>query len=200
MAKELRHYRVLSEQLEKFTDESTREKILSGMNHIKESSSPEAKAQWAYEVIKRMDEILDSDTCIKVRENCTCLKSNENSIYAKTFRKLRKQYMGEDNYIDEVVKYLNGTKPLRRCGKVSREGDRIISVIAEGRCDCPTIREGLKQPISITWCHCCKGSLLSVYKYVFPDKTCKMEIIESVAAGGSTCTMITKYEQLKDNF
>ena len=89
------------------------------MNHIKESSSPEAKAQWAYEVIKRMDEILDSDTCIKVRENCTCLKSNENSIYAKTFRKIRKQYMDEDSYMDEVVKYLNGTKPLRRCGNVT---------------------------------------------------------------------------------
>jgi len=194
MAKELRHYRVLREQLEKFTDESTREKILNGMGYVKESSSPEVKAQWAYEVVKRMDAILDSDTCIKVRENCTCLKSNENSIYAKTFRKISKQYMDEDSYIDEVVKYLNDTKPLCRCGNVTRKGDRIFSVIAEGRCGCPTIREGLKQPISVTWCHCCKGSLLSVYKYVFPDKTCRMEIIDSVAAGGNSCTMVTMYE------
>lgn len=194
MARELRHYRVLREQLEQFTDAGTRDKILSGMDYIRESSSPEAKAQWAYEVVKRMDEMLDSDTCIKVRENCTCLKSNGNSIYAKTFRKLRKQYADEGRYIDEVVKYLNGTSPLRRCGKVSREGSRIISVIAEGKCGCPTIREGLKQPISISWCHCCKGSLLSVYRYVFPDKTCRMEIIDSVAAGGNICTMVAMYE------
>ena len=194
MAKELRHYRVLSEQLAEFTDEITRDKILSGMDYVKESSSPEVKAQWAYEVVKRMDEVLDSETCIEVRENCTCLKSNENSIYAKTFRKLRKQCTDEDSYIDEVVKYLNDTRPLRRCGEVSRKGDRIFSVIARGRCACPTIREGLKQPISVTWCHCCKGSLLSVYKYVFPDKTCKMEIISSVASGGDTCTMVTMYE------
>jgi DNA integrity scanning protein DisA with diadenylate cyclase activity len=194
MAKELRHYRVLREQLEKFTDDITREKILNGMDYVKESSSPETKAQWAYEAVRRMDETLDSDTCIKIRENCTCLKSNENSIYAKTFRKLRKQYKDEDNYIDEVIKYLNDTKPLRRCGKVSRKGNRIFSVIGEGKCSCPTIREGLKRPISVTWCHCCKGSLLSVYRYVFPDKTCKMEIIESVAAGGKTCKMVTMYD------
>lgn len=194
MAKELRHYRVLSEQLGKLTDENIREKILGGMDYVKESSSSEVKAQWAHEVIKRMDEVLDSETCIKVRENCTCLKSNENSIYAVTLRKLRKQCTDGDSYIDEVVKYLNDTKPLRRCGEVSRKGDRIFSVIARGSCACPTIREGLKQPISVTWCHCCKGSLLSVYRYVFPEKTCKMEIISSVASGGDTCTMVTMYE------
>lgn len=193
MAKEFRHYSVLSKQLAEFTDENTKNKILSNLDYVKESSNSEIKAKWASEVVKRMDELLDINTCISIRENCACLKSNENSIYAKEFRKLRKQYKDDDEYIAEAIKYLNETKPLRRCGAVSRQGDRIYSIIAEGRCDCPTIRTGLKEPISITWCHCCKGSLLSVYKYLFPEKSCKMEIIESVSTGGNTCTMITTY-------
>ena len=193
MAKEFRHFRVLSEQLEKFADAGAKERILSGMDYIKESSTSEAKAQWAYEVVRRMDETLDRDTCIKVRENCACVMSNEDSIYAQEFKRFRKQYRDDSEYMDEVIKYLNGTKPFRRCGMVTRSGDRIFSKIGKEKCGCPAIR-GLKQPISETWCHCCKGSLLSVYRYVFPDKNCRMEIKESVASGGKTYTLVTVYE------
>jgi hypothetical protein len=98
--------------------------------------------------------MLEPETCVKIREGCACVLSNEKSIYARTFRKLRKLYPNDDQYLDEVVKYLNATAPLRRCGEVTREGDRIYSVIGRGQCACPVLHEGLADPISITWCHC----------------------------------------------
>jgi hypothetical protein len=191
--KDYRHYRVLAEQLNKYVDTETQEAILAGMDTVNSSSKPEVKVDWAREMMGRMDRMLDPETCVKIREGCACVLSNEKSIYARTFRKLRKLHPDDDHYIDEVVRYLNATTPLRRCGDVTREGDRIYSVIARGQCTCPVLHAGLRDPISLTWCHCSKGSLLSVYRHVFPDKICDMEILRTVATGAKDCCFVTRY-------
>ncbi|MBN2394266.1 MAG: hypothetical protein JXR84_26270 [Anaerolineae bacterium] len=193
MAKSYRHYRALAEQLGKYVDQDMQDAILDGMDKINNSSKPEDKVAWARELMQRMDSRLDAETCIKVREGCACVVSNEKSIYARNFRRLRKLHPDDDTYIDEVITYLNATAPLRRCGEVTRDGDRIYSVIARGQCSCPVLHKGLHDPISITWCHCSKGSLLSVYRQVFPDKLCKMEIVRTIATGADECCFVTAY-------
>ena len=193
MTKDFRHYRVLAAQLGKYVDASTQEVLLDGMDYVTGSSKPEVKVDWAREMMQRMDAMLEPETCVKIREGCACVLSNDKSIYARTFRKLRKLYPDDDQYLDEVVKYLNATTPLRRCGEVAREGDRIYSVIGRGQCACPVLPYGLHDPISVTWCHCSKGSLLSVYRHVFPDKHCEMEIVRTVATGAEDCCFVTTY-------
>ena len=193
MAKSYRHYRALAEQLSKYVDKDTQDAILDGMDRINNHSKPEDKVGWARELMQRMDSRLDPEICIKVREGCACVVSNEKSIYARTFRRLRKLYSDDDEYIDEVIKYLNATSPLRRCGEVTRDGDKIYSVVERGQCGCPVLRKGLRAPLSITWCHCSKGSLLSVYRYVFPDKLCEMEIVRTIATGADECCFMTTY-------
>jgi len=194
MTKDYRHYRVLAEQLSKCVDKDTQEAILAGMDKVSNSSKPEDKVHWARELMQRMDRLLDIETCIKVREGCACVVSNEKSIYARNFRRLRKLYPDDDDtYLDEVVKYLNSTAPLRRCGEVTRDGDRIYSVIAHETCGCPVLHEGLREPISATWCHCSKGSLLSVYRQVFPDRVCQMDIVRTIATGADDCCFVTTY-------
>ena len=193
MSKDFRHYRVLAAQLSKYVEADTQAAVLAGMDRIRNSSQPEDKVRWAGVLMERMDSLLDSETCIKVREGCACVLSNENSIYARNFRRLRKLYPDDDHYLDKVVSYLNATTPLRRCGEVSRDGDRIISVIAHGKCDCPVLHDGLHEPISVTWCQCSKGSLLSVYRHVFPEKVCQMEIVSTIASGGQECCFVTTY-------
>jgi hypothetical protein len=196
MGKEYRHLRVLREQLQENADAETSSKILDGIEYIKDNSNPEIKAQWADEVTRRMDACLDVETCIKIRENCACLKSNEKSIYAQTFRRLRKKYSNNSDYLNAVVEYLNSTTPLRRCGEVSLDDDKIITVIAREHCDCQVIAKGQINPISVTWCHCCKGSILSVLKYIFPQEKCNIIIIETYASGGKTCTFQTTFERI----
>ena len=194
MTKDYRHYRVLAEQLSKYVDKNTQEAILAGMDKVSNSSKPEDRVRWACELMQRMDRLLDIETCIKVREGCACVVSNEKSIYARNFRRLRKLYPDDDDtYLDEVVKYLNSTAPLRRCGEVTRDGDRIYSVIAHETCGCPVLHEGLREPISATWCHCSKGSLLSVYRQVFPDRACQMDIVRTIATGADDCCFVTTY-------
>jgi hypothetical protein len=193
MPTNFRHYRALDQQLSKHVDADTQAALLAGMDHVTNSSKPEVKADWAREMMRRMDETLPPETRIAIREGCACVLSNEKSIYARTFRKLRRLHPDDDRYLDEVVAYLNSTTPLRRCGEVTRDGDKITSVIAHGACSCSVLREGVREPISVTWCHCCQGSLLSVYKHVFPDRTCAMEIIGTVATGAEECCFVTVY-------
>jgi hypothetical protein len=193
MSKDFRHYRVLAQQLGRYVDPDIQKGILDGMDYVAVNSKPDVKVEWARIMMERMDSSLDAETCIKVREGCACVLSNEKSIYARTFRKLRKLYPDDDQYLDEVVKYLNATAPLRRCGDVSREGDRIYSIISREKCSCPVLHKGPREPISVTWCHCSKGSLLSVYHQVFPEKACEMAIVRTIAAGADDCCFATTY-------
>jgi hypothetical protein len=50
--KEYRHLRILWEQLEEHIGIETQTKILSGIDYIKDSSTPDVKAQWASEIVK----------------------------------------------------------------------------------------------------------------------------------------------------
>ena len=118
MAKDYRHYRALEKELSKTGDPEVKEAILKGMDYLSSGSKPEVKVAWASELMRRMDSMLDEETCVKVREGCACVLTNEKSIYARNFRKLRKIYPDDSEYLDEVVKYLNATEPLRRCGEV----------------------------------------------------------------------------------
>lgn len=193
-----RHYRVLAEKLADAVEAgevkaATRDEILSGMDYVRDGAKPEVKAAWACEMMDRMDRLLEEPTRRRVREKCSCVFSNENSIYAKTFRRLRKQYPSNEEYLDQVVAYLNGTEPLLRCGDVERRGSELHSLIARKTCDCSAVGKGLTRPVSRTWCECCKGSLLSVYRYVFPEKDCRMEILRTVASGADECCFVTRY-------
>lgn len=193
MADRFRHFRVLREQLDQRVDAATRDALLAGMDYVKDGSSPEIKAHWAVEMMRRMDETLDEATGIAVREGCACVLSNKSSIYARTFRRLRKHHPDDDAYLHAVVAYLDGTRPLRRCGEVTRVGDVIHSVIGRETCGCSVVREGLAEPVSVTWCHCCKGSLLSVYRNVFPERICAMGVVSTIATGGGECHFTTTY-------
>ena len=116
MTKDFRHYRALAAQLGRYVGDPTREALLDGMDYVTSSSKPEVKVGWAREMMQRMDEMLEPETCIKIREGCACVLSSEKSIYARTFRKLRKLYLDDDQYLDEVVNYLNATTPLALWG------------------------------------------------------------------------------------
>jgi len=191
MAKEYRHLRVMREQLEKYTDIETQSKILNGMDYIKDSSKSDIKMQWADKITTRLDDYLDEKTRIKVRENCACILSNEKSTYAQKIKHLKKQYIDNTEYLNAVVDYLNSTG---RCGNVSLDGEKIITTISHNRCICAVLKNGLVDPISVTWCHCCKGSILSVIKHIFSEKECKMIIKGTVASGGKDCTFETIFK------
>ncbi|TCL70707.1 hypothetical protein EDC14_100924 [Hydrogenispora ethanolica] len=188
----LKHYLVLRGQLDKaFGKEKSRE-ILRGLDGVDGSESPEQASQWAKELVYRLEENIEKERLVTIRENCTCIKCNKYSPLVKKFQELRKAAPDDDTYLREVVNFLNGRG---RCGKkVGLVDGKIISHFAfSDHCSCHVVKDGWKAPPSVTWCHCCKGSLLSVYQYVFVEKICKMEIVETFATGGKDCVFATYY-------
>ncbi|MHB1318796.1 MAG: hypothetical protein ACYCYF_09290, partial [Anaerolineae bacterium] len=116
---EMRHSRVLREQLIANLDPATASTVVEGLGILGEGAQPEARAAWAAEAMRRLDTMLDEETRMRIREGCACVQSNEKSVYAREFRRLRRQYAEDAAYLTAVVSYLDGTRPLRRCGEVT---------------------------------------------------------------------------------
>lgn len=93
---------------------------------------------------------------------------------------------------DRLDALLDGTRPLQRCGHLYQDGEDVFAVLEEGHCSCSAL-QALETPISPTWCHCCKGSIASVLQEVFPDRQCRIEILETYSAGGQKCLMKIGY-------
>jgi hypothetical protein len=91
-----------------------------------------------------------------------------------------------------VVKFMN---TRGRCGKkqVYINGE-IISHFSFGKsCVCSVIKGGWEKPPSTTWCRWCAGSVKSIYQYVFENKICHIDIIETFVTGGKDCVFRTWY-------
>ena len=187
----LKHLEKLKKQIDIQIGEGKAEEILSGLD-LSGSESNEEIALWANELTKRLEDNVSEEKLIKIREECACIKANKYTQYKKYFKEIREKHPTDDKeYLKAIVEFLNGRG---RCGKkVEFVDDRIISTFGFSKeCSCYVVK-GWEKPPSITWCRCCQGSLFSIYKHVFPDKKCNMDIIETFANGGSDCVFETWY-------
>ncbi|MFT4143337.1 MAG: hypothetical protein QM644_02690 [Mobilitalea sp.] len=68
----------------------------------------------------------------------------------------------------------------------------MITYLGESKgCGCFVINGGWEKPPTTTWCRCCQGTLYSVYQFIYPEKTCHMELLETHATGGKDCIFAT---------
>ncbi|HEX9933581.1 MAG TPA: hypothetical protein VGB38_00170, partial [bacterium] len=106
---------------------------------------------------------------------------------------LREKNPNEDDYLKAVAAFLSG-RP--RIGKnVELKNKEIVTYLGERRnCGCFVVKGGWEKPPSKTWCRCCQGCLLSVYRFILPDKRCNMDIIKTLATGGKDCIFKTWFE------
>ena len=112
---------------------------------------------------------------------------------AKKFSKLRTEHPNDDNaYLTAVAEHL--TKNAARCSDLIeyKDGKLITHLYKAGRekCTCGVFNKEVKAP-SKTWCYCCQGFLKNAYVYVFPEKECHMNTIETLAIGGANCIFET---------
>ncbi|MDF2884307.1 MAG: hypothetical protein K0R54_4874 [Clostridiaceae bacterium] len=168
--------------------------ILQGLKDLTGEETPAQCADWAYEVNDRLEKNIDPELLINIRQECACIKANKYSPYVKYFKAIREKHEDDNEYLKEVAEFLNGRG---RCGKkVELVGGKIFSHYGFGTtCVCYPIKGGWDKPPSTTWCRCCQGTLLSIYKLVFPEKKCNMDIVETFASGGSDCVFITWYTE-----
>ena len=190
----LKHLRKLEKQITRHYGEERSVEILNGLTDVTGNETPKEAAVWAERITKRLEQNIEENTLIQIREECACVYTNKYSAYNKKyFKELRENHLNEEDYLKAVADFLSGRPRIGKC--VEYQNNQIVTYFGERtRCGCFVVKNGWDKPPSKTWCRCCQGCLKSVYRFVLPNKTCKMDIIETLATGGKDCIFRTWFE------
>lgn len=168
-------------------------RILAGLDHLTGEETAEQIGVWAKELSQRLEKEIADPDLISIREECACIKANKYSVYNKKyFPELRANYPDDTRYMQAVAEFLNGRGRAGRA--VEYKNGKFISHFSfSNHCVCYVIKGGWDKPPSTTWCRCCQGSLKSIFQFVFPEKQCHIDIVETFATGGSDCVFSVWY-------
>ncbi len=157
----------------------TRGRIMAGSERLRTGAKPELKADWYRGAIERMDSLLERMTRIRVREMCACSLT---PFRLKPMQRLRDANPKLDDFLVAVQK-------SRLMGaEVKRRGNKVRIRFGTQWCVCHAIRAS-KEPVSITYCHCCKGHLMGLLQAAFGEPV-KMDVVETHISGGKDCRFV----------
>lgn len=188
-----KHCERLVKQIDLSVGKGKGREILSDLCEVTGEETPEDCAKWANAVCKRLEDNINPEKLIHIRQECACVKTNKYSAYNKKyFRELREDNVNEEDYLTAVANFLNGRPRIGK--RVEYVDGKIITYMGEGSsCGCFAVKNGWQKPDSITWCRCCQGTLYSIFQFVFPYKVCHMDIIGTHATGANDCVFTTWY-------
>lgn len=160
--------------------------ILAGGEDIRKSATPEAKAAWMAEAMRRMDALLPPRTRHAVREDCACCLGGKRLQLSKAIAR-------DHETLEERLAAANAT-PFVFGHSVTRQDDGSIMVafMPEGlphyRCVCmPKAQE----KVSVTYCYCCGGHAKHHLQTALGRKL-EMKVRSSALASGGKkpCTFV----------
>ena len=158
---------------------ATSKLIMAGCERLRSGATPEQKAKWYRGAIQKMDKLLDKATKIRVREMCACSLT---PFRLKPMARLRKANSDFDDFLAAVQK-------SRLMGaEVKRTGKEVRIRFGTSSCVCHAIRAS-KEPVSITYCYCCKGHLMGLLPAAFGEPV-RMDVVETHISGGNDCRFV----------
>ncbi len=126
-----------------------------------------------------MDELLDKKTRIHAREMCAC---GLTPFRLKPMASMRNANPRFDDFLAAVQK-------SRLMGaEVKRRRDKVHFRFGTTSCVCHAIRAS-REPVSITYCHCCKGHLMGLLAAAFGEPV-KMDVVATHISGGKDCRFV----------
>ena len=170
----------LSDSLEKVKiDKKFCDRILKGWDQLPQKPKPAERAVWMKKVMDRMDSLLEEEIRFKIREDCACCISRS-SKRIKTMKKLIKENPDLDSFVVAVQDsgFLGA--------KVERKENSIYATFGVGHCVCTGINAA-KEPVSITYCHCCKGHVMKLLEAAF-ERPLRGEVLTSCISGSDDCS------------
>ena len=191
-----KHLEKLNKAIDAKLGKGNGNKILKKYENVTGSESPKEIAKIATSLSKQLEKNIDIKYLKEIREECACIKANKYSAYNKKyFPDIRAKFPNNDEkYLEAVVEFMNKSG---RCGKKQElKNSDIISHWSFGnKCVCYVTKGGWEKPSSKTWCYCCCGTIKSIYQYIFPEKECNVDIIETFATGGNDCIFRTWFTE-----
>lgn len=152
-------------------------KLFPEYSTLPDKMPPQEQVQLGKVIMNRMDELLDKDTLIEIRQKHCCNPSKQQIL---EINELKEKSSNLDEFFMEYSKYLSP-------GYVKKDGDLLTVSFGFTKCVCGMFRKLEKyEPISKTWCECCNGHVIKTYSMIC-DKIVTSEIVETVASGGKDC-------------
>ena len=165
------------------------EQVLEGGDRILRGTSPEAKAAWMGEAMRRMDTLLDARTVHAVRERCACCLGGKR---LKVSRGIAKEH---ESLADRVRAANEAKFVFGHSVSLTPDGDVLICFSPEGEAHyrCPCLPKA-KEPLSITYCYCCGGHAKHHLQMALGRKLELMEVRSSALSSGGTkpCTFLLR--------
>src|SRR5215471_8522271 len=126
-------------------------KIMKAGEKIQKTSKNEEKAEWFFNAMNVMDELLDEETRKKVRGDCACCLEGKRGKLCKTVHK-------EHKTPEERVEAINSTHfifghEIKIIGTGKYEVAFFDETIPEKRCSC--LKVVMDKKMSKTYCYCC---------------------------------------------
>ena len=195
-----KHLEMMKRQINAHLGKGKADGILRGITAPPEDAPYEAVAQWAAALSARLESEIPEADLIPIREACACIKANKYSVYNKKyFPEIRAQHPTDDEaYLQAVAAFLNGRGRIGK--RVSYADGRITASFGFGSsCVCTVIKGGWERPPSTIWCRCCQGTVKSLMQFVFPDRPCHIDIVETFATGGADCVFTASFGERVEN-
>lgn len=179
--------KVLAEQLAAAgVSEEIIAQIMAGGEAIRKGDSPERKAAWLGEAMRRMDALLPPRVRHCVREHCACCLGGKRLQLSKAIAR-------EHATLEERLAAANATPfVFGHAVSLTDKGEALVEFSPAGlehyRCVC---LPKAKEPISITYCYCCGGHAKHHLQTALGRKL-EMKVRSSALASGGKkpCTFL----------
>jgi hypothetical protein len=172
-----RKARKLVESIEVVAGQAVAEEITRGLKEPTAGTTPRRKAEWAREVIARMDALLPQDERRAIMEQRRCPASQAG---IKHNRKLWARCAN-------LEEYARARREEGWSGFLC-EGDTLRFRISSGWCHCGLVR-GREAPISKTYCLCCAEHLRYGLEPVFGSPV-RVEPVSTAISGDDECWFV----------
>jgi hypothetical protein len=127
--------------------------IMEGGDTILAGTSPEKKADWLREAMRRMDQLLNVQTRHSVREACACCLGGKR---LKLSKEIAKKY----ETLEDRVRAANETRFVFGHSVTMQADGKILVCFGpddeEAHYRCPCLPKA-DEPLPVTYCYCCGG-------------------------------------------
>jgi len=167
----------------------TAARILEGGDRIGRNATPEKKAEWMAEAMRRMDALIDEPTRHAVRERCACCLGGKRLQVSKSIAR-------DHESLEERIRAANDARfVFGHSVSLTESGEVLVRFAPEGephyRCVClPKAQE----PISITYCYCCGGHVKHHLQIALGRKMDVTVRSSALASGGTQpCSFLFRF-------
>jgi hypothetical protein len=177
----------LGRNLDKYSGQEVRKKVLEGSEGLATVSDPRQIAMWIKAAMERLDAAVDKKTRNQIMGQCgrKCAEVNHKTVDRAVAK--RKKYKSLDDFLEAEKKKLLPGMRLERHGRILYQYYMPRSFSHPMRCFCSLLR-GLpdEEAVSPTYCQCSKGFAVKMWERIL-GRPVKVDVLATVIAGAKEC-------------